>query len=67
VAANARLRQRLAAEAVRGGVELHVAPLKLCTDNAVMGAIAVDRFKAGLIEKLDLDVYPGVLRGAQAR
>jgi N6-L-threonylcarbamoyladenine synthase len=62
VAANARLRHRLEEEARRGGVELHVAPLPLCTDNAVMGAIAVERFRAGLFEELDLDVYPGVVR-----
>lgn len=62
VAANARLRARLAEEAERSGIELHVAPLKLCTDNAVMGAIAVERLRAGLVEDLDLDVQPGVVR-----
>jgi N6-L-threonylcarbamoyladenine synthase len=62
VAANARLRQRLEEEAARRRVKLHVAPLALCTDNAVMGAIAVERFRAGLFEELDLDVYPGVVR-----
>lgn len=62
VAANARIRQRLQEEADRQGVDLHIAPLRLCTDNAVMGAIAVERFKAGLFEPLDLDVLPGVLR-----
>jgi N6-L-threonylcarbamoyladenine synthase len=41
---------------------LHVAPLKLCTDNAVMGALAIERWKAGLVEPLDLDILPGVLR-----
>lgn len=43
-------------------IELHIPPLKLCTDNAVMGAIAVERLKAGLTESLDLDVFPGLLR-----
>jgi N6-L-threonylcarbamoyladenine synthase len=62
VAANARIRQRLQEEADRQKVELHIAPLRLCTDNAVMGAIAVERLKAGLLEPLDLDVFPGVLR-----
>ena len=65
VAANARLRQRLSAESQRQKVRLHVAPLRLCTDNAVMGAIAVERLKAGRIESLDLDIYPGVLRPAK--
>ncbi|MGA2068685.1 MAG: tRNA (adenosine(37)-N6)-threonylcarbamoyltransferase complex transferase subunit TsaD [Thermoguttaceae bacterium] len=58
VAANARLRARLAEEAGRRAVELHIAPLGLCTDNAVMGAIAVERLKAGLVEPLDLDACP---------
>jgi N6-L-threonylcarbamoyladenine synthase len=62
VAANTRLRERLQEESVRRHVELHVAPMRLCTDNAVMGAIAVERWKAGLVENLDLDVLPGVLR-----
>jgi N6-L-threonylcarbamoyladenine synthase len=62
VAANARLRQRLAEEAQQRGVELHVAPMRLCTDNAVMGAVAVERLRAGLTESLDLDVTPGLVR-----
>ena len=43
-------------------VELHIAPLSLCTDNAVMGAIAIERLKAGLTENLDLDIMPGLVR-----
>ena len=62
VAANGRLRGRLAEEAGRQGIRLHVAPVRLCTDNAVMGAIAVERLRAGLVEGLDLDVCPGVVR-----
>jgi N6-L-threonylcarbamoyladenine synthase len=62
VAANARLRQRLAEAAGRRAVRLYVAPVRLCTDNAAMGAIAVERLRAGLIEELDLDVCPGVVR-----
>jgi N6-L-threonylcarbamoyladenine synthase len=62
VAANGRLRQRLTEEAERQQVRLQIAPLALCTDNAVMGAIAVERLKAGLVEDLDLDAYPGVVR-----
>ncbi|MGD0899530.1 MAG: tRNA (adenosine(37)-N6)-threonylcarbamoyltransferase complex transferase subunit TsaD [Thermoguttaceae bacterium] len=62
VAANARLRARLQEEAQGRGIQLHVAPVRLCTDNAVMGAIAVERLKAGLVEPLDLDAYPGVIR-----
>lgn len=62
VAANRRLRERLDAACAEQGAEIHIAPLKLCTDNAVMGAIAVERLKAGLAEKLDLDIAPGLLR-----
>ncbi len=63
VAANARLRQRLGEESTKRGIELHIPPLQLCTDNAVMGAIAWERLAAGLTETLDLDVYPGLVRG----
>ncbi len=62
VAANARLRRRLEQEADARGAQLHIAPLSLCTDNAVMGSIAVERYTAGCFESLDLDVFPGVVR-----
>jgi N6-L-threonylcarbamoyladenine synthase len=62
VAANSRLRQRLQEACQQQQVNLHVAPLRLCTDNAVMGAIAVERWRAGLVEPLDLDAFPGVVR-----
>ncbi|OHB76775.1 MAG: tRNA (adenosine(37)-N6)-threonylcarbamoyltransferase complex transferase subunit TsaD [Planctomycetes bacterium RBG_16_64_10] len=64
VAANGRLRQRLSDHCQTLGVRLHIPPPHLCTDNAVMGAIAVERFKAGQWEDLDLDVFPGVVRTA---
>jgi len=66
VAANSRLRDRLVEETGRRGVRLHIPPLRLCTDNAVMGAIAVERLQAGLVEELDLDAFPGLLRGPAA-
>jgi N6-L-threonylcarbamoyladenine synthase len=62
VAANARFRQRLEEAAGRRPFRLFMAPRPLCTDNAVMGAIAVERWRAGLVEALDLDVTPGVVR-----
>jgi N6-L-threonylcarbamoyladenine synthase len=65
VAANSRLRERLQQEAANRRIELHIAPLRLCTDNAVMGAIAVERWRAGLFEPLDLDAFPGVVRSPQ--
>lgn len=62
VAANKLLRERLEQAAKRGGWELIIAPPELCTDNAVMGAIAIERIKAGAWESLDLDVVPGLVR-----
>jgi len=62
VAANRRLRSELANRCEQEGVELHIAPMELCTDNAVMGAIAVERYKAGLFEELDLDIVAGLMR-----
>jgi len=62
VAANRRLRERLEAMAVQMSVELHIAPLELCTDNAVMGAIAFERLRAGKTESLELEAFPGLVR-----
>ena len=39
-----------------------IAPLSLCTDNAVMGAIAIERLRAGQVASLDLDIRPGMVR-----
>jgi N6-L-threonylcarbamoyladenine synthase len=66
VAANSCFRQRLEASAAQRQYDLHIPPLSLCTDNAVMGAIAVERFRAGLFEDLSLDIQPGPERAAQA-
>ena len=62
VAANRYLRSELESRCAEEGVELHIAPLNLCTDNAVMGAIAVERYRAGLFEELDLDIVAGLMR-----
>lgn len=62
VAVNGRFRERLKEAADERGIELHIPPLAWCTDNAVMGAIAIERLRAGLTEPLDLDVYPGLIR-----
>ena len=62
VGANRRLRERLTQECESAGIELHIAPLALCTDNAVMGAIAIERLQAGLTESLELDIVPGLVR-----
>ena len=62
VAANRRLRAGCRRRRTGRACELLIAPPSLCTDNAVMGAIAMERLKAGMIEDLDLDVYPGMVR-----
>ena len=64
VAANGRLRERLELAANKQGVELIIAPIHLCTDNAVMGAVAIERLRAGLVDDLSLDAVPGLVRTA---
>jgi N6-L-threonylcarbamoyladenine synthase len=59
VAANKPFRERLEASAAEHGHELHVPPLALCMDNAVMGAIAVERLRAGKVADLSLDILAG--------
>jgi N6-L-threonylcarbamoyladenine synthase len=63
VAANGRFREQLEIACRKRGVRLCLAPPKLCTDNAVMGAIALEQLQAGLIEPLTLDIKPGLVRG----
>ena len=63
VAANKWFRQQMQSACESKNIELIIAPMNLCTDNAVMGAIAVERFRAGLFESLDLDIKPGLVRG----
>jgi len=62
VAANQKFRRQLSAACDRRGTELHIADPKLCTDNAVMGALAWERYWAGDRDNLELDAQPGLLR-----
>ena len=62
VAANRLFRAQLTAACDLEKIRLHIAPLQYCTDNAVMGAIAVERYKANLFETLELDINPGLVR-----
>ncbi|QDS97969.1 tRNA (adenosine(37)-N6)-threonylcarbamoyltransferase complex transferase subunit TsaD [Adhaeretor mobilis] len=62
VAANGPFRDQLEQATEQNAYELHLAPRSLCTDNAAMGAIAVERFNAGLFETLDLEISPGLRR-----
>jgi N6-L-threonylcarbamoyladenine synthase len=62
VAANRRLRERLAELTGEMNVELYIAPPSMCTDNAVMGAIAFEKLRAGKVETLELEAVPGLVR-----
>lgn len=62
VAANRRLRAALEEAAESDGFELVIAPLELCTDNAVMGAIALEKIRRGEYAPLDLDIEAGLVR-----
>lgn len=62
VAANRVLRKRLLLEADKRRVRLCISRPELCTDNAVMGAIALEKYAAGQFESLDLDIQPGLVR-----
>ncbi|MDP1561553.1 MAG: tRNA (adenosine(37)-N6)-threonylcarbamoyltransferase complex transferase subunit TsaD, partial [Pirellulaceae bacterium] len=62
VAANRLFRAQLQQAMEQMGATLWIAPPELCTDNAVMGAIAVEKYRAGRFESWDLDIYPGLER-----
>ena len=62
VAANQMFRDELARMAKREQIEILIAPLELCTDNAAMGAIAWDLLASGRVAGLDADVLPGLVR-----
>lgn len=66
VAANRVFREQLHLQCQAKDIELHFAAMEHCTDNAVMGAIAVERFKAGLFEDMNLDILPGLIRDPKA-
>src|SRR5262245_1938708 len=61
VIANKLLRSALAAMAVEKGVELFIPPMNLCTDNAAMAALAVEKWRRGEFAPLDLDAEPNFL------
>jgi N6-L-threonylcarbamoyladenine synthase len=62
VAANRLFRSQLQSEVGSRGAKMLIAPLELCTDNAVMGAIAFERLKANDFDSLELDIVPGLVR-----
>jgi len=58
VAANSALRESLAAMTQAEKAQLFIPSLSLCTDNAAMAAMAVEKWRAGEIAPLDLDAVP---------
>ena len=64
VAANRCVREQLEAAAKNNSFELIIAPPHLCTDNAVMGAIAIEKYRAELFAPLNVDITPGLVRAA---
>jgi N6-L-threonylcarbamoyladenine synthase len=61
VSANRRLRAKLAAVCEREGAELFIPPLDLCTDNAAMAALAVEKWHRRDFAPPDLDAEPNFL------
>jgi len=58
VSANGALRAGLEAMAKREAIELFIPPLNLCTDNAAMAAVAVEKWRHQMWAPLDLDAVP---------
>jgi N6-L-threonylcarbamoyladenine synthase len=58
VAANRCLRAALERMTAGEGVELFIPPLQLCTDNAAMAALAVEKWRRREWAALDLDASP---------
>lgn len=63
VAANQLLRERLQAMCLKTDTELVIASPELCTDNAVMGAIAWEKVERQDFSDLNIDINAGLLRG----
>jgi N6-L-threonylcarbamoyladenine synthase len=60
VSANRALRAALQAMCATEGVELFIPPPELCTDNAAMAALAVEKWRRQEFAPLDLDAVPSL-------
>jgi len=58
VAANRAFRAALEEMVTEEGAELFIPPMKLCTDNAAMAAVAVEKWRRNLWAPPDLDAVP---------
>ncbi|HEX4606936.1 MAG TPA: tRNA (adenosine(37)-N6)-threonylcarbamoyltransferase complex transferase subunit TsaD [Urbifossiella sp.] len=61
VSANGPFRTALAAMCAKEGAELFIPPLSLCTDNAAMAALAVEKWNRGEFAPPDLDAEPNFI------
>jgi N6-L-threonylcarbamoyladenine synthase len=61
VAANRCLRSALERMTREEGAELFIPPMTLCTDNAAMAAMAVEKWRRQEWSSLDLDAVPALL------
>ncbi len=61
VIANKRLRSKLEAMCRKEEFELIIPPMNLCTDNAAMAALAVEKWKLGQFAPPELDAEPSFL------
>jgi len=61
VSANKALRHKLEEMCIKQDAELHIPPMELCTDNAAMAALAVEKWKLGQFATLDLDAEPNFI------
>jgi N6-L-threonylcarbamoyladenine synthase len=61
VSANKRLREKLHEVCDGEGAELFIPPLSLCTDNAAMAALAVEKWKLGEFAPAELDAEPNFI------
>jgi N6-L-threonylcarbamoyladenine synthase len=62
VSANGALRAALQTMCKANSAELYIPPPDLCTDNAAMAALAVERWRGGELASLDLDAEPSLAR-----
>lgn len=62
VAANRLFRKTIEEQCKKHKIELHIAPHQLCTDNAMMGALAWEKIFRGEYDSLETDIQPGLQR-----
>ncbi len=60
VAANKTLRAAFEKMIDEEHAELFIPPMSLCTDNAAMAALAVEKWNAGQFASLDIDAFPSL-------